>query len=411
VNLKSSDFVEEAFREYYRRNSLNNSPVHAIDRREFGFVSFEGQVVRHRNFQNKEELTAFLSDFVPRDVYSSCAYYRDPEAEMDVKGWLGADLIFDIDADHIPTSCDKVHDKWICDCSFAGRGIVPEECPSCGGQKFSVKTWSCEKCLESAKDETIKLLDILKGDFGISEKDMYVFFSGNRGYHVHVENEVTRTLDSMSRKEIVDYVCGLGLDVAFHGLRQENQNAPNVSKNAGTNDSGWRKRISEGVYNFVLNARQEDYRRVGLKGNVIKAILDNRDRILKGSKDGRFWSEAKGVGFESWKKMAEFCAVSESAKIDTVVTTDIHRLIRLADTLHGKTGLKKTEFPISQIEDFDPFKSAIAFKSGVATVLVSDVPEFRLGDESFGPFEDEKVELPMAAALLLVCKGRAEVVA
>jgi DNA primase small subunit len=96
--------------------------------------------------------------------------------------------------------------------------------------------------------------------------------------------------------------------------------------------------------------------------------------------------------------------------VDTVVTTDIHRLIRLPGTLHGKTGFKKVEFPIQSLEEFDPFKSAIAFKEGAVSVLVSDAPEFRVGNQEFGPFRDENVELPIAAALLLVCKKRAEVI-
>jgi len=99
----------------------------------------------------------------------------------------------------------------------------------------------------------------------------------------------------------------------------------------------------------------------------------------------------------------------QSAKIDTVVTTDIHRLIRLTGTLHGKTGFKKVEFSVSDLDDFDPFKSAIAFKGSAVTVFVSDAPEFRIGDEIFGPYKIQKVELPTAAALLLVCKSRAEV--
>ncbi len=76
----------------------------------------------------------------------------------------------------------------------------------------------------------------------------------------------------------------------------------------------------------------------------------------------------------------------------------------------GKTGLKKVEFPVKRLADFDPFKEAVAFKEGVATVSVSSVPEFRLGEETFGPFMNQKVELPTAAAVLIVCKGRGEVV-
>jgi DNA primase small subunit len=99
----------------------------------------------------------------------------------------------------------------------------------------------------------------------------------------------------------------------------------------------------------------------------------------------------------------------KASKIDTVVTTDIHRLIRMNGTLHGKTGLKKTEFPADKLEDFDPFTQAVAFKKGAAKVLVSDAPEFRLGGNTLGPYKNQTVELPVAAAVMLICKGRAEV--
>jgi DNA primase small subunit len=122
------------------------------------------------------------------------------------------------------------------------------------------------------------------------------------------------------------------------------------------------------------------------------------------------WPGVPKIGFETWKKLFEFSAKSQSANVDTVVTTDVHRLIRTAGTLHSKTGLLKAEFSASSIEDFNPFKSAVAFKKGVSTVLVSDAPKFEIGDKTFGPFKNQKVELPMAAALLLVCKGRAEVI-
>jgi DNA primase small subunit len=85
-------------------------------------------------------------------------------------------------------------------------------------------------------------------------------------------------------------------------------------------------------------------------------------------------------------------------------------LIRLGGTLHGKTGLKKVELPVSRIDDFDPFGSAVAFKGGAVSVLVFNAPEFRMGDQTFGPYKNEKVELPTAAAVLLVCKKRAEVI-
>ena len=121
------------------------------------------------------------------------------------------------------------------------------------------------------------------------------------------------------------------------------------------------------------------------------------------------WDGINEVSDQTWMKMAEYVRESQSAKIDTVVTTDIHRLIRMNGTLHGKTGLKKVEFPAKDLEVFDPFSGAVAFKKGEEKVLVSDAPEFKLGGENLGPYKNETVELPVAAAVMLICKGRAKV--
>jgi DNA primase small subunit len=397
--------VQQAFREHYTKDFSFNEGLSTIEKREFGFASFEGWMLRHKGFGTKNELVSFLGDSVPRDAYFSCAYYEDPEAEMEKKGWLGADLVFDIDADHIPTPCDKFHDQWACGkCGFTGKGVVPENCPVCGGEKFDESTWPCEVCLASAKYETVKLLDMLVKDFGFSDNEIRVFFSGNRGYHVHMEREAVKNLDSFARKEIVDYIYGLGLDTSFCWQNEKRPRTLNV------NDSGWRGRIARGMHDFILNARAEDYRRdIGLKGNVAEAMVKNRTAILRSLSESKPWEPVKGVGPETWKKIVEHFVVSQSASVDTVVTTDTHRLIRLGNTLHGKTGLKKTEFPVPKIEDFDPFKSAVAFKKGTATVLVSNAPEFRLGDQTFGPYKNKEIEVPTAAAVLLICRKRAEV--
>jgi len=42
-------------------------------------------------------------------------------------------------------------------------------------------------------------------------------------------------------------------------------------------------------------------------------------------------------------------------------------------------------------------------------VLVSDAPEFKLGGETLGPYRNEIKELPVAAAVMLICKRRAKV--
>jgi DNA primase small subunit len=408
--VSSRDFVYGKFSDFYRNSSTVLPSPSLLGQRELAFFLFKKRMMlRHKGFADIHALKLFLGETVPSDVYHSCAYYESPASEMEKKGWLGADLVFDIDADHIPTSCNKLHDEWVCGkCDFSGKGITPETCPICEGQKFDTKTWPCEICLESAKEETAKLIDMLEKNFGFSYKEVRVFFSGHRGYHIYIETEAAKTLDAMARKEIVDYVSGLGL--AIFGEAKERRAKRRVSRGFILHDFGWNKRLKMGLQRFLLKATKEDLKKAGIKRRYA-AFLGNKDAILKRCVEDGLWDSAKGVSVGTWKKLTEYIKDLESAKIDTVVTTDIHRLIRFNGTLHGKTGLKKVEFSPKNLDDFDPFKEAVAFKKGAVKVSVSDAPKFRLGEKVLGPFKGETVELPTAAAILLICKDRAEVVA
>jgi DNA primase small subunit len=402
----SRDFVYQKFCDYYRDPSNAIPAPVFLDQREFGYLTFKERfMVRHQRFTGIGNLRAVLSQTVPSDVYHSCAYYENPDFDMDKKGWLGADLVFDVDADHIPTSCNKIHDEFTCSkCGFSGRGVTPEVCPACEGTKFVTKTWPCELCIESAREETSKLVDMLNNDFGFSLDEVHVFFSGHRGYHVHVENEAVRSLDSMARKEIVDYVTGLGLALLDKDAKEKG--GKRNAKKFNLHNFGWNKRLKAGIQNFVQNASKEDLKKIGLKSYV---LLKNREAVITRCINEDRWESVSGVSVQTWLRLAEYVRYLQSAKIDTVVTTDVHRLIRMNGTLHGKTGLKKVEFPAKNLHDFDPFTGAVAFKKGEVKVLISDAPEFKLGGETLGPYKNETKELPVAAAVMLICKGRAEV--
>ncbi|MEM2939170.1 MAG: DNA primase small subunit PriS [Candidatus Bathyarchaeia archaeon] len=410
--MDTQAFIQERFSEFYKGNASGIETPKSIENREFGFTLFkEKMMVRHKGFINAEELRDFIKKNAPSNAYYSAAYYSVPEAKMDEKGWLGSDLFFDIDADHIPAKCNKIHDSWMCrKCGLRGRGSAPGKCPSCGNESFDERTWPCEICLEAARVETMNLLDILTSDLGFSFSDIRCSFSGHRGYHVQVESEEILKLDSIARKEIVDYVTGTGIDVLFHGLESIRRDGGKLIAGPGLHERGWRGRAARGTYEFLLAATPEDLMRLGLKKSIVDEIIANKDLMLESWVFGGPWNIVRGLGLKGWSKIVQRGVSLQSAKIDTVVTVDIHRLIRLPNTLHGKTGLLKVSFPPNEIEEFDPLKRSVAFRNGDVKIYVEEAPKFRLGDDSFGPFKKQTVTLPLSAALFLLCKDAARVV-
>ena len=404
-------YLRERFREYYEEHAEEIEAPPGFEEREFGFLPFEGKTMfRHIAFTSPEEMREYLKTNAPAHAYYSSAYYRAPEAEMEKKGWLGADLVFDIDADHIETPCKEEHDRWTCrNCGTSGRGTAPEACPNCGKANFQEETWLCERCLEAAKFETLKLLDILVQDLGFSPKrDLEVNFSGHRGYHVHVYHEDARHLDQLARRELVDYILGVGIEARFHGLTPGFQ-----EEGAALAGIGWGGRLARALYGFLLDVDPEDLQGLGLSEGFVKRLLGRREELLECLTKEPLARMIKFFGPRDRRaldRLVEAAVRREAAAIDTVVTTDIHRLIRLPGTLHGKTGLRAVRVPVDELEGFDPLRSAVAFDEGEVEVHVVRSPEFRVGEETYGPFREEEVELPSAAAILLLCKGVARVV-
>ena len=401
----SVEYVTDQFGRYYSRSADTIEAPSDIGQREFGFLLFEGRaMLRHISFRDIRGLRRGIDENIPAHVYYSSAYYAHPEAEMERKGWLGADLVFDIDADHIGTPCKAEHDRWRCkSCGREGAGKVPEGCPSCGKAAFDEETWLCERCLDTAKYETEKLLDMLIGDFGFSPRDLEVNFTGNRGYHVHVKDPKIKRLDQLARREMVDYVMGTGLKPEFHGFSGVRGGSSMLA------EAGWRGRSTRALYDYLSNVESGSLEALKLGKTATQSLANDRDEILRIIRERHPSGLLKYLDIKSLNSMMEASVREQASAIDTVVTTDVHRLIRLPNTLHGKTGLLAQRIAMEELEDYDPLDEAIAFKGSIVKVHVRRSPRFRMGGEFFGPFNDESAELPMAAAMFLLCRRAARV--
>jgi DNA primase small subunit len=410
------EFLRGKFQAYYKENVPLVKPPPSMTEREFGFLLFREKImVRHKAFRDFRGFADSVLSLVPSDIYYSTAYYKQPDLDMDQKGWLGSDVVFDVDADHIDTPCKETHDMWICpNCKETRRGRKPAKCPRCGHEKIEEKAWLCDRCLIGAKEEVLKLIEFLAEDFGIKSQEMHLFFSGHRGYHLHVIADKLKTLDDVQRKEIVDYVIGLGLEPAEQGLYQGPvdlflDTKQSVVVGPQLTDPGWRGRLAKGVYRIITEMEESQLAELGFSKRSASYIVKQRESIEEEWSKKILWSEFQdklGITDQVWRNVIEkaLTLMALPAKIDTVVTTDIHRLIRMPDTLNGKTGLKAVTVDLERLEDFDPFYEPAVFE-GKHKVHVKDAPELRIKDEKFGPFVDEIVELPLAAAVLLVAKG------
>ncbi|MFC1802669.1 DNA primase small subunit domain-containing protein [Thermoproteota archaeon] len=401
----SPDFVAEQFQNWYRRNSATIPAPIDIAKREFAFITFHSKSMhRHIFLPTEPELQRYLQNNTPMHAYHSSSYYIDPTADMSQKGWLGADLVFDIDADHFDLPCQKVHDKWRCrNCDEEGTGSPPEMC-KCGKAQFITETWLCEKCLQAAKYETQKLLDILITDFGAKIEDLITNFSGNRGYHVHVHSNTFKPLDQNARREIVDYIMAIGLEADYQGFSRRNRGAKSTFA-----DVGWRGRTGRAIYDYLSTTSEKEIRALKLSRNATNNILNRGDDILNTLVTKHPSNILPLIDPKSLEKLLAKAKKLQASEIDTVVTTDIHRLIRLPNTLHGKTGWQVQTIPYSQLSNYDPLTKSVIIKGPEVKLEFRKAPKIKILDTWYGPYEEEVAELPLGAALFFLCKKGAKV--
>jgi len=374
------------FGDYYR--SLSTTDLWTPPRlrsREWMFIPWGSKPPdRHRALPTKEDLLKYLQTRSPHSCFHSTAYYNDPsQRKMIEKGWLGADLIFDLDGDHLPGVSDN---------DFPGMM-----------EKIQEQAWSLWS-------------DFLEPEFGFNEKYVQTTFSGHRGFHIHVRDPSLMHLDSNARRELVNYITGVGIDV------QSVMAGPNI---------GWSERIDLGFDKVVnslasissgensnqfinelhssLKSRNFPCSKEQIKKLASESIAGGRiDRLREDNSRSVFTTKKLNEAFWELVKGSPL-AVGET---DENVTVDIKRVIRWVGSLHGKSGLRVTEFPLSRLEpgrsnSFDAMSESSVFStqnSCKVELIVDDVTTRISGQEVSGSTGDT-FEVHESMATFLGLKG------
>ncbi len=381
-------FLQKQFSHYYNKEEVLLPP--RFGTREFGFIFYGGRgMLRHQGFSTKGELKKFLVMKGPAHVYYSTTYYKKPDAPtMNEKGWMGADLIFDLDADHL---------------EGADQMTYAEQ-------------------LEAVKEELFRLIDdFLVMDFGYAYEDMHLLFSGGRGYHVHIRDPRVLGLGSHERREIVDYITGVGVDEKMHFPKEvfatkgrgsylrtkERTVMPSIDA------PGWSGRLARGLVAFVKELEEMDREEAlhlftsekGIGKDTGAKIYASLFRGEKGKRGAdRIINNQTVEIFPSDKiKNAFLNAVISRVKVqvqgeaDEPVTTDIRRIIRLGGSLHGKTGFRVTEIKPSKLSNFDPLVHAVPdiFKKEEMTVVAEKPAVIELMGQTYEIKGRERVSMPV----------------
>ena len=99
---------------------------------------------------------------------------------------------------------------------------------------------------------------------------------------------------------------------------------------------------------------------------------------------------------------------SQAARIDSSVTTDIHRVFRLAGTLHGNTGMLKMR--VDPSGKFDPTNDPVVLSEEEVRIEIVFYPRFTMKGQDFGPYKSEIAKMPTYAAIGILTRGFAQVV-
>ncbi len=349
----------EYFKTYYGHNQIQ---VDSISQREFGIGIDKKINYRHKSFSNQRELQNFLVNEPPRFISHSVGKFEFPWSQpMEKKHLLGADVVFDLDA-------------------------KPEE---------GHNSIFCSNCVERARNDTVKLLEhFLFPRFGLSHNDVLVVFSGSKGFHVHVRTPAVQQLSSTSRRFLVDYITGKELSVESLVHKRRVRDRTFSLAGPSIHSSGWQKHFFDAALKIIEQPTFLPKRKAAY-------LSDNKQRVVDLLSTGNwdFFYDCPDALADILKSTVD----EHGVQVDSPVTFDVHRLIRVPGTLHGDTGLIARPISLNELPRFSATRDAAAFKGRVKVTLK---------ESGKVPFAGEEVELKqgendvlLSLGVLLACRG------
>lgn len=341
--IYNADSLDQLYLEYYGRTNLS---IPSIQRREIAF-SYWGKTDikdRHRYFETDNQLNEFVRKVPRSQLFHSVGYYLDPmPREFTKKSLKNFDLVFDIDGDSIE------------------------------GEYFDMVTEMCKHGKSLIDDFLIK-------DFGISMKDLRIEFSGKKGLHVTVLTERHKNLSKEARRQLFDYIEGSKVDKSV--LFPEKKGYVVAMPNA----KGWRKYARETVETLLEvteGKSQEEVKEIILEWGFpkirAKKISDllTQPKIRQAVLEGRL-SALTSKGERTLNDLMRIVVKRHNLGLggclDRKVTIDQHRIFRIPQSLHPKSGFPCLEITYDDLSNpsaiFEKIKKAVG--EDLVTVVLTE---------------------------------------
>lgn len=318
------ELKEKLYCEHYEQHPLL---IGRIERREIALQTWrdKGPSNRHQYYQSTEHL---MGDLVRQEtvcaIFASVAYYQDPQVKApSKKGYIGSDLVFDID--------------------------LPID-----GSRYD---WMYTAC-----DATLDLVRVLTKELGFSEDSLVIDFSGSKGFHITVSDESLRDMHKDDRRHLVQYILGEKVDKSLLGVEKGGWSSRYDAYKSRLGQVCCDDKVTnEAILSKVFNLPQVHAKKLG--DHLSKS--SNR-AAMKGSR-----LELSDAAEKSLRGLFLRAEKKKFSGVDKQVTVDKHRIFRIPGSIHPKTGFTSTRVLLSDLSEPDRVFEKIKVAGGLDEVVVT----------------------------------------